>query len=132
MFRKAPWLIALILLCGAALAAPAYAQQAALKRTVLQKIDFPGKRWRTVIVLVELAPNGNVARHTHPGVEMGYVLEGETDLTIDGQPARHLKAGDSYRIPAAVPHSAKAGDTTVKIVATFVVDKHKPFSSPAP
>jgi quercetin dioxygenase-like cupin family protein len=51
------------------------------------------------------------------GVEMGYLLEGEADLIVEGRPDQHLKAGDSYTIPAGTVHDAKVhGDKPVKVL----------------
>ncbi len=56
---------------------PAVAQQPEpVKRTVLQKNDFPGDKMSTLLVLIEIAPNFLVAKHTHPGLETGYVQDG--------------------------------------------------------
>ena len=110
----------------------AQAQTDAVKRTPLQKVEFPGDRHATLIVLVEIAPNGVVARHTHPGIEMGYVVEGEGVLTVEGQGDQPLKPGGSYQVPPGVPHSARNGDKPQKIIATFAVEKDKPLASPAP
>jgi quercetin dioxygenase-like cupin family protein len=112
---------------------PAVAQQPEpVKRTVLQKNDFPGDKMSTLLVLIEIAPNFVVAKHTHPGLETGYVQDGEITLTVDGQAEKTLKAGDSYTNPAAVPHIAKTGPQGVKLIATFIVDKDKPLAAPAP
>jgi quercetin dioxygenase-like cupin family protein len=112
---------------------PAVAQQPEpVKRTVLQKNDFPGDKMTTLLVLIEIAPNFVVAKHTHPGIETGYVQDGEVTLTYDGQPEKTVKAGDSYTNPAAVPHVAKAGPQGVKLIATFIVDKDKPLAAAAP
>jgi quercetin dioxygenase-like cupin family protein len=112
---------------------PAVAQQPEpVKRTVLQKNDFPGDKMSTLVVLIEIAPNFVVAKHTHPGLETGYVASGEITLAVDGQAEKTLKAGDSYTNPAAVPHIAKAGPQGVKLIATFVVDKDKPLTTAAP
>lgn len=61
---------------------PALAQQAPapIKRTPLQKFDVSGTNYETVIGIAELAANVNVGRHTHPGPESGYVLEGDFTL----------------------------------------------------
>lgn len=84
------------------------------------------------MMLITVAPGGFVAPHAHPGIEMGYVLEGEAVMSVAGQPDPTVKAGDSYLTPAGVVHSAKAtGPTPVRIVGTFVVDKSKPLASPA-
>jgi quercetin dioxygenase-like cupin family protein len=112
---------------------PAVAQQPEpVKRTVLQKNDFPGDKMATLVVLIEIAPNFVVAKHTHPGLETGYVADGEITLTVDGRAEKTLKAGDSYTNPAAVPHIAKAGPLGVKLIATFVVEKDKPLTTAAP
>jgi quercetin dioxygenase-like cupin family protein len=112
---------------------PAVAQQPEpVKRTVLQKNDFPGEKTSTLLVLVEIAPNFVVAKHTHPGLETGYVTDGQITLSVDGQAEKTLKAGDSYTNPAAVPHIAKAGPQGVKLIATFIVDKDKPLAAAAP
>ena len=113
--------------------APALAQQPEpVKRTVLQKNDFPGDKMTTLLVLIEIAPNFVVARHTHPGIETGLVQDGQVTLTVDGQPEKTVKAGESYTNPAAVPHIAKAGPQGVKLIATFVVEKDKPLATAAP
>lgn len=108
----------------------AIAQQSAIKRTPLQKIEFP-EGYVTTTVMIEVQPGGSAGRHTHPGIETGYVLEGEADLIIEGK-TQHLKAGDSYLIPAGVVHDVKdSGDKPVKVFGIYVVDKTKPLASPA-
>lgn len=115
-----------------ACAGAALAQQGGIKRTPLQKVEFPDG-YATVSGIAEIPPGGAAGRHTHPGIETGYVLEGEADLLIEGQPAKHLKAGDSYQIPAGAAHDAKvAGDKPLKVLAVYVVDKAKPLATPAP
>ncbi|MBB5048643.1 quercetin dioxygenase-like cupin family protein [Rhodopseudomonas rhenobacensis] len=110
----------------------ALAQQGGIKRTPLQKLEFPDG-YVTVTGIAEIPPGGSAGRHTHPGIETGYVLEGETEMLIDGQPTQHLKAGDSYAIPAGVVHDAKVhGDKSAKVIAVYVVDKTKPLATPAP
>jgi quercetin dioxygenase-like cupin family protein len=118
--------VAAIACAGAALA------QGGIKRTELQKVEFPDG-YNTITDLAEVQPGGSAGRHTHPGIETGYVLEGEVDLIMEGKPDQHLKAGDSYLIPAGVVHDPKThGDRPLKVLAVFVVDKTKPLSTPAP
>ncbi|MCG6204471.1 cupin domain-containing protein [Rhodopseudomonas sp. HC1] len=115
-------------------ASAAYAQQptSGIKRTPLQKVEFPDG-YVTVSGLAELPAGGRIGRHTHPGIETGYLLEGEALMSIDGQPDKHLKAGDSYSIPAGVVHDAAAhGGGAAKVMAVWVVDKTKPLATPAP
>jgi quercetin dioxygenase-like cupin family protein len=117
----------IVLACAGA----AIAQQGSIKRTPLQKAEFPDG-FVTVTAMAEVPAGGSPGRHTHPGVEIGYILEGEADLLIDGKEPQHLKAGDSYQIPAGAVHDAKVGDKGLKFIGIYVVDKSKPMASPAP
>ncbi|MEA2795418.1 MAG: hypothetical protein QOI87_2798 [Bradyrhizobium sp.] len=115
-----------------AFAGVAIAQQGGIKRTPLQKAEFPDG-YNTVSAIAEIPAGGSAGRHTHPGIEMGYLLEGEANLLIEGKPDQHLKAGDSYSIPAGVVHDANVhGDKALKVLGIYVVDKTKPLASPAP
>ena len=115
-----------------ACASSALAQQAAIKRTPLQKAEFPDG-FVSVSAIAEIPPGGAAGRHSHPGVELGYIMEGEADLILDGKPAQHLKAGDSYQIPIGAVHDAKvSGDKPLKVLTVYIVDKTKPLATPAP
>jgi quercetin dioxygenase-like cupin family protein len=113
---------------GGAFSGSALAQ--GIKRTPLQKIDFP-EGYTTVTAIAEVPAGGASGRHSHPGIETGYVLEGELELVIDGQPPLKLKAGESYQIPAGAIHDAKAGDKPFKVLGVYIVDKTKPLATPA-
>jgi quercetin dioxygenase-like cupin family protein len=102
-----------------------------LKRTILKRIDGPTAGYETINVRVELEANAPIARHTHPGIESGYVVSGSTELTIEGQGTNIMKAGDGYEVPPETPHGGKNGDQPTVIAATFVVEKGKPLASPA-
>jgi quercetin dioxygenase-like cupin family protein len=102
-----------------------------LKRTILQRTDGPMEGYETIVVAVEIAPGAMVARHTHPGIESAYVIEGDTELTIDGEAPRRVGPGEAFQIPPARPHSARNFDKTTRLAATYVVEKGKPLASPA-
>jgi quercetin dioxygenase-like cupin family protein len=109
------------------------ARSAGLTRTVLTKEDVSVAGREAVVARVEIAPGGSAGRHTHPGDEISYLLEGEAVLLIDGQPPRHLKAGDAFVIPAGTIHDARNdGDVPARVVGVYVVEKGKPLASPAP
>src|SRR5215469_15373061 len=78
-----------------AIVASAAAQQVGIKRTVLRSIDFPAG-YTTVTAIVELPPGACAGRHTHPGIDSGFVIQGDLVLKVDGKPEQTLKAGDSY------------------------------------
>jgi len=109
----------------------AVAQQGGIKRTPLQKLDFP-PGFNTVTAIAEVPAGGAAGRHTHPGAETGYVLEGELELLIDGKPPLKVKAGESYQIPEGAVHDAKAGDKPFKVLGIYVVKAGEPLAKPAP
>ncbi|MGB7179600.1 MAG: cupin domain-containing protein [Xanthobacteraceae bacterium] len=107
----------------------AIAQQPAIKRTVLRSIDYPAG-YTTVTAIVEVAPGACSGRHTHPGIDSGYVMQGDFVLKIDGKPDQTLKAGDSYETSPQMPHDGCSVSGT-KLIDTFVIEKGKPLASPA-
>lgn len=106
-------------------------QTQGIKRIPLQRFDVPGTSYETVIGMAEIGPNVSIGRHTHPGPESGYLIEGSFDLIIDGEPPRLLKAGESYQVPARATHDAKTGAAGAKVIATYVVEKGQPLASAA-
>jgi quercetin dioxygenase-like cupin family protein len=105
----------------------------ALKRELLTRADVSVPGREAVVARVEVPPGGKAGRHTHPGDEISYIVEGESLLLIDGQPPRRVKAGESFVIPAGVVHDAHNDtDKPVKLVGVYVVEKGKPLASPAP
>ena len=113
-----------------AIVVSASAQQPAIKRTVLRSIDYPAG-YTTVTAIVEVAPGACSGRHTHPGVDSGYVMQGDFVLKIDGKPEQTLKAGDTYETSPQEPHDG-CSISGNKLIDTFVIEKSKPLASPAP
>ena len=105
------------------------AAMAGVKRKILSQMDGPMPGYVTINMEVEIDPGVTVARHTHPGIESSYVLEGGFELPIQGQPTRMLKAGDGFQVPPETPHAGgKPGDTKSRIAITYVVEKGKPLA----
>lgn len=126
MFRK--------LILGVTIAAIAglgAASAQGIKRTPLQDIKYPAGH-HIVTVVAEIGPNQLAGRHTHPGVDTGYVLDGEATLIVEGQADKELKAGDSYAVPAGIAHDVKTGAKGLKLLAIYVVEDGKPVATPAP
>jgi quercetin dioxygenase-like cupin family protein len=110
----------------------AAAQGAGIKRTVIEKADVSVENREAVVARVELEPGAVAGRHTHPGDEISYVLEGEGELLVDGEAPRKLKTGDAFVIPAGKVHDARnTGAATMRLVGVYVVEKGKPLGSPA-
>jgi quercetin dioxygenase-like cupin family protein len=110
---------------------PATAEVQSIKRTPLQRFDVPDTAYETVIGMAEIAPNVSIGRHTHPGPESGYLLEGSFELLIEGKSPMSLKAGDSYQVPPGAVHDARTGSEGAKVIATYVVEKGQPLAAPA-
>jgi len=111
------------------IAGSALAQQAGIKRTVLHSFDFP-EGYTTVTALVELPAGTCAGRHTHPGIDSGYVMEGDFVLKVDGKPEQKLKAGDSFETQPMTIHDACSVAGT-KLVDTWVIERGKPLATPA-
>jgi quercetin dioxygenase-like cupin family protein len=82
-----------------------------------------------VLVYIEVLPGEFIGRHTHPGLEMTVLLEGEATLMVDGRPDQPMKPGDWFQVPAEVPHSVQNGDKLTRAMATYIVEKDKPIVS---
>jgi quercetin dioxygenase-like cupin family protein len=117
------------LIVGSVLALPvAQAQPAGIKRTDLQRHDLgvPGRE--AVQVRVDIDPGVAFGKHTHPGEEIIYVLEGSLEYEIEGKPPVTLKAGDVLFIPAGTIHAARnVGSATASELATYIVENGKPL-----
>src|SRR6266516_243597 len=89
------------------------------ERDVTEMVD--GKKAKAITVEVTLEPGESSAPHRHPGPVFGYVLEGEYAWAIDDQPAKTLKAGDTFYEPTGCLHRvsknpAAKGNTRVLAV----------------
>src|SRR5262245_13798556 len=103
-------------------------QAPGLWRTDLQEHDL-GVAGRQVIQnRVEIGPDAPYVRHTHPGEEIIYVLEGTLQYDIDGQSPITAGAGEALTVPAETPHAVRnVGTGNAVELATYVVEKGKPF-----
>ena len=111
------------------------AQQAPVKRTILQQKEIEGMPDKeAVMYLAEIIPGGVAARHFHPGPEVGYVLEGSIILEPDGQAPITFKAGDTFHNPSKNVHSAKNASATepAKVLVFMIGDKGQPLATAVP
>ena len=105
------------------------AQPAGIKRIDLQRHDLSVPGREVVQTIVELDPGVTSSRHTHPGEEIVYVLEGAPlEYEVEGKPPVTLKPGDVLFIPAGKIHAAKnVGSRKGAELATYIVEKGKPL-----
>jgi quercetin dioxygenase-like cupin family protein len=107
------------------------AQQPGFKRTVLQqsKLSVPGRE--AVTALAEFQAGATVGPHTHPGEEIGYILEGAIVLEQEGKPAVTLDAGKTFFIPAGTVHNAtNKTSSPARVLANYIVEPGKPVATP--
>ena len=81
-------------------------------RDIAEKLD--GKEAKATAVEVTLEPGQAGDSHRHPGPAFGYVLEGEYEWAIDDQPAKVLKAGETFYEPAGCLHRVSRNPGKVK------------------
>jgi quercetin dioxygenase-like cupin family protein len=107
----------------------ARAQPTGIRRIDLQRHDLSVSGREVVQTIVELDPGVTSARHTHPGEEIVYVLEGAPlQYEVEGKPPVTLEPGDVLFIPAGAIHAAKnVGSRKGAELATYIVEKGKPL-----
>ena len=127
--RRAVVVAAAVVVASGLVLQAARAQRAGITRIDLQRHDLsiPGRE--VIQTIVELGPGVRSSRHTHPGEEIVYVLEGAPlEYEVEGRPPVTLRPGDVLFIPAGRVHSAKnVGDRKGAELATYVVEKGKPL-----
>ena len=119
--------IVVIAIASLALRTPAH-QPPGVKRTDLQRHDLSTPGREVIVARVDIDPGVLAPKHSHPGEEMVYVLEGALEYHLQGKAPVTLKAGDVLFIPAGVVHSAKnVGKGKGSELATYTVEKGKPL-----
>ena len=118
---------------GATMDRLAFAQQPGIKRTILLRTDEPGSQTHEAVMgVAEIAPGAMAGKHRHPGIEIGYILEGSVTLEHEGEPAKQLNAGDAFKNEPGVHNARNTGTVPVKILAIYLVEKGKPIAEPVP
>jgi quercetin dioxygenase-like cupin family protein len=99
-----------------------------LNRTDLQEHDLSAPGREVIQHRVEISPEAPPIRHTHPGEEIIYVLEGSLEYQVDGQPPTTVNAGEVFFVPADTVHAVKNVGSGIGLeLATYVVEKGKPL-----
>jgi quercetin dioxygenase-like cupin family protein len=101
-------------------------------RTELKRGDLTGTNMEIVISVLEVPPGESIGRHTHPGEEAVYVLQGAILRFPDGREISR-PAGEAGINVRDVPHAGYkvVGDTPLKLLTVHIVDKGKPMVVPA-
>lgn len=124
-------IVCALVLIAMASALPAASAQL-LQRTDLLKNDIVVAGYEVVQVRVDFAPGLLAPKHSHPGEEVAYVLEGTLQYELEGRKPVTLAVGQSLFIPAGVVHAARnVGAGKASELATYVVRKGEPLVAPA-
>jgi quercetin dioxygenase-like cupin family protein len=99
----------------------------ASSRIELMRREIPGVSDReAVMFLISLPPGAAAPVHAHPGIGIGYVLEGVYESQYEGEPLKRFVAGDAICDLAQTPHLvARNGSRTepLRFVMTFIVKR---------
>jgi quercetin dioxygenase-like cupin family protein len=84
----------------------------------------PGVRLRTfwgdemLVSIADLEPGAVLPAHSHPHEQVGHVISGEIEITIDGEP-RLVRPGDTFIIPGGVEHGVQVGSAPAQVLDVF-------------
>jgi quercetin dioxygenase-like cupin family protein len=103
-------------------------QMAGIGRTEVLRHDHAVAGTEAIQVRVDIPAGVTAPNHSHPGVEIAYVLEGTMEYTLEGRAPVILKTGDALYIPAGVNHAVRViGDRNASELATYLVRKDQPL-----
>jgi quercetin dioxygenase-like cupin family protein len=120
-------------LAGVVVLQLASAQQLGIQRSEVLRNDLSVPGREVIQVLVDFAAGASFPRHSHPGEEVAYVIEGKLEYRLDGQPPVILEAGDALFIPAGVVHAVtNLGVGNGSELATYIVENGEPLVVLAP
>lgn len=111
------------------------AQQEQIRRTSLLQTELEGVPGKIAdVFLIELAPGAATGKHSHPGHEIGYILEGSAAVEAGGNmtPITQRRGSVVYLTPNLV-HDVKNPSKTepMKALVFGLYDKGKPQTVPA-
>jgi quercetin dioxygenase-like cupin family protein len=89
----------------------AYQDSAVVSQTLIKK-DIG------TVTLFAFSSGEGLSEHSAPYDALIYVLDGETEIRIGGEP-HHVKAGELIIMPANIPHALRA-ITDFKMIITMI------------
>jgi quercetin dioxygenase-like cupin family protein len=98
-------------------------------RHEIRRLDIPGAPGKQIVVeLNEFKPGDGLDRHSHPGIEQGYVIQGAMVQQPGKEPAMFATGSLLSNMPDVVHGGFKVvGDTSLKAFSVYVVDRDKPL-----
>ena len=86
---------------------------------------------REMVQVETLIPAGvESGWHIHPGEEVGYIVEGQVEMMVQGRATAILHPGDGFLIPPRTPHNARdLGPETGRMLSTYIVETGQPIAT---
>jgi quercetin dioxygenase-like cupin family protein len=133
--RRLTRLAAITAVALCALAAPLANAEPGVTRTELQRLPAPFPGFDIVQTRSEIPVGVDSGMHSHPGPEIGYILQGSVDIIFSGnseaEPIQHFRQGDPVHIPASAVHDVRnVGEVPVFMLSTYVIDASRPLVTP--
>ena len=111
-------------------------QAGTVRQVIAQRMpELDGKNLTATIVEVSYPPGGASQAHSHPCAVIAYVVEGEIESQVQGQPAAVYKAGQTFYEPPNGVHAISRNASTTKparLLAYFLCDKPGLLTVPPP
>ena len=121
---------AALLLANAAAAQPANSRNRQVFQHDLPKVSLDN--WAVTAIEVVYGPGESTAAHSHPGITVAYVLEGEIRSKVGDAPEQTYKPGQMFIESPGEVHavSGNASDSKpAKLLAILMAEKGKPLTS---
>jgi quercetin dioxygenase-like cupin family protein len=99
-----------------------------VKRTELQRAhsEVPGRL--IVQTLFQIPVGEQSGRHSHPGEEVGYLIQGDIVMEFDDRPALTVHAGEPFLIPPGAVHNARnIGAAETRMLSSYFIDDTQPL-----
>jgi quercetin dioxygenase-like cupin family protein len=86
---------------------------------------------REMVQVETLIPAGvESGWHIHPGEEVGYIVEGQVEMMVQGRATVLLQPGQGFLIPPRVPHNARdLGPESGRMLSTYLVETGQPIAT---
>jgi quercetin dioxygenase-like cupin family protein len=92
----------------------------------------PLEGYDAVIVELNFGPGASAPEHRHPGVVVGYVVDGQMKTAVNREANQVVPAGGTFFEPTGILHStfgSASADAPVRIVAFMVVPSGSPLTA---
>ena len=104
---------------------------AQISRTELLRKPMSGMEGKEIVVFIgDIPPGGAATRHSHPGDEAIYMLEGALRFAPDHEQPFELKAGEITFNPAKHIHQARneSSSASAKVLNCMIAEKGQPLA----